>query len=426
MLRRIRRFFFSRMCLMLLVATLLVMAFTLPYENAPPIRGDGLGYHIWTYAILRGDFNFAAYADNPAAGVTLADPQRGYYHNKYGPGVAIIRLPVMIFFADSSTPAPAVSSSEQWAARVLSALALLAITFFALRCCRRLGTARWAANLATLAIVFGTGLFNYAAFDAGYSHIWSALGIAFLLDLGVKAFVGHINRLNMISMGVVVVLLILIRNTNVLAVGMLILMVGFGQHRHGVPWPKAIVRRLLPLAGAAALGLAIQIAINSHAHHRLAISSYSEEHFIWDRPMFWSVLTSYNHGVFLYYPILAVIVVGGLICRASRRPTLVFALVLTAYVVLYGYWYSWWLERGFGHRGFVDIAPLGIPILALALSRTRRIVRLLLVVATLASIAVTLEMMAGYWSGSLPPEFISGDTYYSHLYGRESLLGWLH
>jgi len=78
------------------------------------------------------------------------------------------------------------------------------------------------------------------------------------------------------------------------------------------------------------------------------------------------------------------------------------SLLLLAYAVLYGFWASWMLGAGFGHRGFVEVIPIGVVLFAPALSSASRSQRTVLVSGALVCTTLTLAFMAGYWLGMLP------------------------
>ncbi len=109
----------GRLTLAALAVVLGWVTLTRPYDNGPPIRSDGLGYHLWTYALLRGDLNFACYREAYADADCFVpgDPARGFWHNKYAPGVALVRLPVMAFLADRTAacrPSATPSTGRSW------------------------------------------------------------------------------------------------------------------------------------------------------------------------------------------------------------------------------------------------------------------------------------------------------------------------
>lgn len=94
--------------------------------------------------------------------------------------------------------------------------------------------------------------------------------------------------------------------------------------------------------------------------------------------------------------------------------------MLLSYVVLYGFWYSWQLGSGFGHRGFVELMPLGVIVFAAALGdlapRQRRYAGVMAFFCT----AFTLAFMVRYWRGTFP---MAGTT--ASIYWHKSLIGLL-
>ena len=83
-------------------------------------------------------------------------------------------------------------------------------------------------------------------------------------------------------------------------------------------------------------------------------------------------------------------------------PAAVFVVLVAVYCTLYGYWNMWNLGASFGHRGFVDVLPLGAPLFALTIDRLPRWPRRAVIVATAVCVYLTVNLMAGYWRGSLP------------------------
>ena len=385
-----------------------------PYANGPPIRSDGLGYHLWTYALLNGDPNFARYRERYAEADCFipSDPARGFWHNKYAPGVALVRLPVMALLADRAADVPAITPAEHWAVLGFGAGLLLLTAAVGLRTCRRLGLPDWAGAVAVLGLTFGTGLFHFSTYDAGFSHVYSAAGLAVLLDLGVAAVLGR-HRLHP-SVAAVVVLLVLIRNTNVLAIGVLTLGYAGWRWQRGDGLP---CRDILLVVATGAAGCGGQLALNAHAHGRVVLSSYGGERFLLDRPMLLSVLGSYRKGLFIYYPVLLVVLAGGLADRRTRAATLGFASLVIVFAGIYGCWHSWWLGGGFGHRGFVELVPVAVPVFAATLAHAGRGRRAVLLAMAGVGVATTLRLMAGYWRGDLPFETVTRERFWVVLLG---------
>jgi hypothetical protein len=130
---------------------------------------------------------------------------------------------------------------------------------------------------------------------------------------------------------------------------------------------------------------------------KLTLNTYPGEGFVWDDPKMLLVLAGEQHGLFRLYPVLGVTVLAGLIAPRSRGATAVLILALAAYTVLYGHWWTWHLASGFGHRGFVEVVPLSIPVLALALASLPRWAAWSVTVLGSATTIHTLIQMGQYW-----------------------------
>jgi hypothetical protein len=389
-----------------------------PFANGPPIRSDGYGYHAWTYPLLRGSVNFVGLPNETYA---FHETRPGYFWNVYPPGVALAQLPVMAFIAHGD-PYGEPTIAEHVAVVVLSALALVATAILLFHACRACGVGYTAANVAVVAVVFGTGLFHYALYDCSYSHVWTALGFTALIALAARSRIRG-GRIPPTALVVLVAWLMLVRNTNAFALGLLgATYLALGPRQISVSLQTAF-RNTSWLAVGTALGVAVQLALNSYAYGRFAVSSYAGELFYWDRPMQWSVVSSVaEHGLFPYYPAAALLIGLPFTVRRLWPAAFAFAAIIAIYVTLYGYWNMWNLGASFGHRGFVDVLPLGVPLFAIALDALPKRPRIAVVAATGVCIYVTVNLMAGYWRNSLPYHRITAAIYRDHVIGREQLL----
>jgi hypothetical protein len=403
--------------LILIGAATTFVAALQPFDNGPPIRSDGFGYHAWTYAILRGDLNFVGHANETYA---FRETRPGYWGNTYPPGVAVARLPIMALLVGNGDRFGRPTVGEHVAAVVLSALALLATAVFLFSVCRTAGAGYDAANVAVLAVVFGTGLFHYATYDASYSHVWSALGLTALVTLAARRQGG---RIPFVWLVLLPAWLVLVRNTNVFALGIL-------GGAHLLLGPKYLglslqtaFRNTAWFAAGTAVGIGVQLGLNTYAYGRFTVSSYEGQLFVWGRPMQWSVLTSVaEHGLFPYYPATALLLLLPFAVRRLWPAAIGFAVLLGIYCTLYGYWNMWNLGASFGHRGFVDVLPLGAPLLAVSLTELSRWSRRAAVLGALLCVYATVSLMAGYWRRTVPYHAIAPRTYLEHILGREQLI----
>jgi hypothetical protein len=392
-----------------------------PYNNGPAIRSDGTGYHLWTRALLDGDLSFCRWWDTPERPFSVDGPRKAYCQNKFPPGVALIRFPVMAFLVDRSDPNKLdITPAEHFASQVFGGAVLwlqAALLIWAATLSR---LAPWRSCAAITLCVFGTGLFHYATYDGSFSHIYSAFFCALLLWAAARE---HALRKPMPAPLLIAAsfFLIALRNTNLLL--LLELTAAYVIWRApSLPRRELIRAKLVPVAVGAGTMIALQLAYNTYAQHHFALSSYADESFRWDRPMQWSVLFSYERGLFTYYPIFGLALINGFAVRSTRRLTLLlFALILT-YMTLYGFWSSWYLGGGMGHRGFVELVPLVAWVLCLAWNRLRVPAFAPSLASGLACACVTLQIMHGYWVSSFKCDHETDENYWAHLRTFESYL----
>ena len=222
---------------------------------------------------------------------------------------------------------------------------------------------------------FGTGLFHYGTYDASYSHVYSAALVAALIWLAVRSRSIVSRPLPFFPVVALAAGLFLVRTTNILLVGFWVLAVWCGPER------ARQIRRLGIRALAAAtigfpIGIGLTLVLNYEMFGTLTLHTYPGEGFVWDDPKMLLVMIDEQYGVFRSYPILGVTVLAGLMARRapalSRRAGSRARRVYRRFTATGGRG-TW--SSGFGHRGFVEVVPLAIPVLALALSSLPRCCR---------------------------------------------------
>jgi hypothetical protein len=425
-----RRFVGRWLAAVVLVPVLWAVTVHPPYSNSPPIRSDGLGYHAWTRAFVQRDFTFCKWPELRPTG-TITAVVDGHCVEKYPYGLALLRLPVMGPLVDRSPGAPLVSHAEHRANQYLSALALLLVVGFATATLLLLGVEGVFAQAGILAVVFGTGLFHYSTYDASFTHVYSAALAAALLWLSVRAAVRGGRPPPAVAVFVLAFLAVAVRSTNVVLVLATVGAVGgWSVLRAGGPgaWPqvgRAEAERLAwwvgpALAGAVAATLAEGLYL-LYATGRFNLSGYGQESFLFNRPMQRSVLLSYERGLFTWYPVVAVVLAVGLLVRRTRLAALGLSGLVVLYTGIYGFWASWYLGGGFGHRGFIDMAPLAMVLFGVALAALPRPRRALALGAAGLCALATLSLMAGYWQGTVGFGGTPASVYWAHLTGAENL-----
>jgi len=319
--------------------------------------------------------------------------------------------------------APLISRSEHEASLICGAVALALVVWLLLSSSYLLGAPVWAANFSALAFVFGTGLFHYGTYDSSFTHIYSALGLTLLVWLGLRSRKRMPPAVTVAAIAVTCFFLTAIRNTNLIAILFLLAAAS--------PMPWGGDKRRLPtlrwrVSAAALVGIVaaiiLNLAYNYYATHHLSFSTYGDESFFFSRPMQWSVLFSYQRGLLTYYPVLAVGLVAGFWTRRTRLAALWLSGLIAGFVTLYGFWASWFLGGGMGHRGFVELMPLAAIIFAVSLPDLPLERRKPIIILAAAFSFLTLEIMCGYWAGTFPFSDATREVYWSHVAGKNSLL----
>ena len=412
--RRLRPY--ARTGLLALLTCLIAwVTFAPPYTtryDGPPIRSDGVGYHVWTRAILNGELSFCEWRGAIENFVSRTDAGRKFCQNKYPPGLALVRLPIMGFLVERH-PANlrAITPREHQASLILGGLYLWLQAALMLLTAAQLRLRAFRTSLAVLLTLFGTAIFHWGTYDSTFTHAYTSFFCELLLFLALRE---HALQKPMPSLLIALAAfcLVAIRNTNVLMLAELTLAYVLWRPLPGV---KLLRSRILPVVLGAGAFISWQLAYNYLASGSLAASSYGEEGFIWDRPMQWSVMFSYERGLFTYFPLFGVAVVSGLCVPSARKATWLLLALIGTYVGLYGFWHSWMLGDGMGHRGFVDFAPVVALVLCLAWQRMHGWALAVSVLAAVLSTAVTLQIMLGYWDTSFPTIGATRNHYWTQL-----------
>lgn len=408
-----------------LILVLAWVTFAQPYRNGPPIRSDGVGYHVWTYALLDRDLRFCSLLDRVhTAGLAEAhvfsriDRARGMCLNRYPYGLALLRLPLMAPFAWSRTASdakrPLISGWEHRISLLSGSLALVGLCLLLRSVMEAIGVRPPIAQLSIAAVVFGTGLFHYASYDSSFTHAYSAFFVVLMIWAFAAPLAQGTGRTRSWAAAIAGFFIVALRNVNIFLIACFALGLIFGR------WPKRprVSASLYSLAAGALLAGVLQLAYNTYASGGPAVSSYGSEHFLWSRPMIGSVLVSYERGVITYYPVLALAVLTGLAVRPTRRAAAHFLVTGLALAGVYGFWHSWYLGGGFGHRGFVELAPAATLLIAGSLSHLPRSAGIVATALCALCVYVTMQTMWGYWQGTFPFEHATSHLYWSHVLGR--------
>ncbi|KRG43605.1 hypothetical protein ARC20_09205 [Stenotrophomonas panacihumi] len=387
--------FVALACGVLFAALLCWVTIFRPYANTPDIRSDGVGYHIWVHGLAHGDLSFCEYREllDPVNAISSENLEQQRCRVKYPPGVGLLQLPFSLPWLANDPVGTGFSVGEHRVVLWGGALMLLAIACMMYVVLLRRGIHQGLALASVALVTFGTGLFHYGTFDASFSHVYTSFGAALLLWMGTGR--RDVTVPWLCAFMLVCGWLYLVRQTN----GLLTLAIAyllFGGIAGPTRW-----RVWFGWAAGTAAALALQIAYNRYASGATTISSYGNEAFPSFARHSFEVLFSYERGLYTYYPVMLLATWFAL--RAWRAPASQVLLVCSAiFALLYGSWHSWALGAGFGHRGFVELAPIAMIVLAEGLASAKPFARRLWLAAAAVCCAVTVLAMCAYWRGDLP------------------------
>jgi hypothetical protein len=168
--------------------------------------------------------------------------------------------------------------------------------------------------------------------------------------------------------------------------------------------PRFAPRLIAMSAGAAAATFVValsQLAYDRYVLGTWTLSSYAGEHFSLDHFHQLDVLAGLQKGFVTWYPV--VLAIGLVAAWARNWDGLKLLLgVSIPLVLLYGAWHSWDLAGGFGHRGFVELAPVFGVVFAVSAERLHARQRVVALVAAGVAVTMTLGLLVGYWGGNVP------------------------
>lgn len=386
----------------LLAALLLLTIVFKPYNNGPPIRSDGAGYHIWVAAFRTLDFNFCAYKDRIGPSISVVNEAKGLCGVKYPPGVALFQAPFTILSPIPAKPNQLYSDYSHYMILLLGACLLLGTLWFIKKTMAFFPHRETDLYVAMFAGVFGTGVFHYATYDASFSHVYSMFGISAIVYLATvfRQAPDAFKSKHLLAWTLLCFWLYLVRQTNLFPIVAICIY---------AIWPRVFATPSIQFALSGALAsiaaLVLLLTYNYYVTGDIVISSYGSERFHSLGKFTYEVFFSYERGLFVYYPfaIFAMAFALYALVSAHRALALCFIVLVGLYALLYGSWHSWFLGGGMGHRGFVEIMPVGIVLVTIGLNQIESTaLRYSLIGTIVASCYVTIVVMGHYWEGLFP------------------------
>ncbi|MBZ0206785.1 MAG: hypothetical protein K8H89_10710 [Flavobacteriales bacterium] len=375
------------------------------------IWADRAGYHVYLPAAF--DYHFDAKAfpigiDERTGNGFHLDSIPGKVITKYPCGVAILRVPFYLIGklirSEEDPNGPGFTLVDHAmvgvAASFYGVLGLL-LLFLVLK-------ERTTNNIAlasVLAILTGTNLLFYLIGNPGMSHVYSFfLFAAFIFAYERLVRIGWSIRRSLI-LGVLAGLIVVTRPTNILFLPIAFAVSASSSADVLARYKKLFEARfLIPFLVAAFIMCVPQMAYWQYAFGTPLKWSYGQEgfdHFLAPRLIpFWFAP---ENGLFLYSPLVLVILVMGLFYRKSMRVSNAaswLAFILVSY--LSASWFTWAFGCGFGSRNFAEYGALfAFPLASLlnASMKSRKVIAAVVLICCIYTLKLTFSC-AVCWFGS--------------------------
>ncbi|MFO8087637.1 MAG: hypothetical protein R6T91_07525 [Bacteroidales bacterium] len=224
--------------------------------------------------------------------------------------------------------------------------------------------------LTLLAIIIGTNLYYYTAFEAPMPHAYNFSLIAVFVWLTILWHENPKIR-NSIGIGLLYGLIVLIRPTNVLVILFFILwdVKSFRELKERILFFLKRFDLVLIMILFFLIAWSPQFAYWKTVTDQWIFYSYGEKDagFFFGNPQIKNILISYKKGWFVYTPLMFFAFIGifSMIKRLKQAflPVLVYILAM---IYVLSSWWAWWFGGGFGLRAFIDTyAIMAIPLASL-------------------------------------------------------------
>jgi hypothetical protein len=375
---------------------LVVFLLSLPLVN-PWVRGDGVGYYAFARAPLithNLDFTYDYQSANQSFREIRCDEHgqprpkfrtvTGHLDNHFTVGPALLWSPFLLVAHGGVLLARALGARV--AADGYSAPYRLAMAFstcmygflgllLSYRLARKYVGDVW-AFLATVAIWGASSLPVYMYFNPSWSHAHSAFVCALLLCYWDATRVDR-SLGQWAILGLIVGLMLNVYYANAMLV-VILTIDGAEQYARALRFSAGSAQAVAQLAGRhLVFGIVVLVAMMPTFLSRWVVYGGPFEtgyvplsHFLWDSPVFFSVLFSANHGLLSWTPLVAIAMVG-LVLLAFRLPK-VGAPLLAGAVAFYLFmttYPDWDGISSYGNRFFISLTAIFILGLAFLLKR---------------------------------------------------------
>lgn len=401
---------------------------------AVTIKSDGIGYYDYLPSLfIHHDLVRKDHPKDIAPDVykRLEDTQvyneyNGYMVNKYPCGPAILELPFFVKTWVSLPRSNLPSDGYQPAYHRSIFHAALVYLFLSLVFLRKLlltySINRWIIAALQVFLVLGTSVTNYVNFDASYSHIFSLFAITSFLYFS-RVFFQHKSLKHFLFASLMLGLIFTLRNPNILILLFLPFIAGsWQQFLTGISFLfKNIKMTLLGVLLFFCIA-SIQLILWYLQTGDFLVYTYQGEGFNFLTPHFYDVLFSYRKGLFVYQPILFLMLVGlvWLFLRRQFYLLLTWTFFFIAITYFISSWWAWSYGASFGQRVYIDYYPIFFIPFALMLNHSRMWIKLGVLTLAVVLIPVNIIQTLQYKEYILHWESMDKENYWKVFLKTES------
>ena len=365
------------------------------FDYHSEIFTDKAGYHVYLPAFFYYDMNGQKMPDDIEKKTGLGFSIDGSkIVTKYPIGVALMEAPFFALAAsiDYMSDVQDLKGYTTTHHKILSFsgafYGILGLLFFFLIGRNFWGLDSSRAYLLTFMVLGCSNLLYYITRDPGMSHLYSFMiftGMIYVFHLCIHR--QKVTKWNVILFLFLISMVVALRPLNLVFISFPIVYILF-QFREKIPmlkFQKPLFGLLVGL-GVALIPVVLQLAYNQYAYGEFLADSYAQESFNrWDKLHLLEFWFGANNGVFVYIPILLLVVlwiIGQL--RKQNYLSLLFVGYFLAISITYAAWWSPTLGCGFGHRGFTEhLAFFALPMAGLIRSLKPQAIKIAWVITLL-------------------------------------------
>ncbi len=414
---------------LLLVLILFFVCGSFLKQPSKRIMADGFGYYDYLPSIFIYQDFFRK--DIPADGSKVYDriksKDKGVFKylnnrmlNKYPVGTAILCAPffgMACIFAKINGQDAAVSGSETVFSdfMLLSAFVYLFLALLLFKHLLKLfGISKHGIRWTQLFLVFSTSVVHYIYNLPTYSHIYSLTMISGFLLFSRRFFMEEKSK-DIILAAMFFGLVILVRQANAIIILFLPFIAGDWKQLIRVVANSFKKPGLLFTCIFIVLGF---IFVQSLAYYAQTgywwLYSYQTEGFNFLDPQFTNILFSYKKGLFIYTPVLLMVIPGLYLMLRKKEYFLTYSwLGFTLFLVYFlSSWWAWSYGGSFGHRAFIDFYPVLFFPIAFLLDKAQKVPRTIALIYGLATIPILLIQLYQYQNYILTKNTMDAQKYW--------------